>query len=237
MAASLQAAFSALCRDFFPRWRARSSWTVVESPHGQWVDAQGVTHTTRESGYCDHTTRTIFIHRWRNTLECRGTMIHEICHAVTTGAHDKRFCARLRLAAQHARARGDEPLSAQLRAEADAYESGPVDRASPYDRIRDILCANPGATFEHVLTSLAYYCAETAPALLEQYPRLHAVYQRTRRQEITALRAQCTAARAAGVPEGMLTYIEERLGLLEAVTDTPPAPPKHPGPRKTARVG
>ena len=219
MAASLQAAFSALCRDFFPRWRARASWTVVDGPHGQWVDAQGVTHTTTERGYCDRTTRTIFLQGWRNTLECRVTLIHEICHAVTTGAHDKRFCARLRLAAQHARAHGDEPLSAQLLAEAEAYESGPVDRASPYDRIPDILCDHPGATFDHILTTLAYDFAATAPALLEQYPRLHAVYQRTRRQEIAALRYQRKAAHAAGSCRAHRGDIEERLGLLEGVQE------------------
>jgi hypothetical protein len=220
MSAALHATFRALCRDFFPRWRDSASWTIVEGPHGRWVDTQGNTHTTTEQGYCDGMTKTIYVNNgWKDRAECRQLIIHETCHAVTTGSHGTRFCARLRQAAQRASALGDESLSTQLLAEAEAYASGPVDRASPYDRLQDILCDHPGATFDYILTALAYNYAETAPALSARYPRLHTVYQRTQRQEIAVLRAQRKAVRAAGLQGDVLAYIEERLRLLEGAQE------------------
>jgi predicted metal-dependent hydrolase len=108
MSASLDATFRALCRDFFPRWRHSTAWTIVEGPHRQWVDSQGNTHTTTETGYCDSTTKTIFLNYGEHGRQHgRAIIIHEIVHAVTSGAHGKRFCARLRQAAERASDLGD----------------------------------------------------------------------------------------------------------------------------------
>jgi hypothetical protein len=238
MSASLHATFRALCRDFFPRWRDSASWTIMEDSHGSWVDTQGNTQTTTEQGYCDGTTKTIYVNNgWKDRAECRLLIIHEICHAVTSGGHGKRFCTRLRQAAQRASALGDMTLSAQLLEEADGYECGPAFDASPYSCIPEILCDNPGATFDDVLTKLAYDYTETPPALVEWYPHLRSVYHRTRRDEIATLRYQRKTARALGASEGVLTYIEERLRLLEAVSDDPTPATKRPRPRTAAPVG
>src|SRR5262252_3484791 len=157
MSATLDTTFRTLCRDYFPRWRTGTSWSIVEGPHGQWVDAQGDTHTTREHGYCDLPSKTIFInHGWTNSPEYRLIILHELCHAVTSGSHDRRFCTRLRRAAQRASDLGDEPLSTKLREEADAYEHTALALGSPYRRIPDIVRDNPSATFAQVLTYLAY---------------------------------------------------------------------------------
>jgi len=223
MSASLDATFRALCRDFFPRWRDSGAWTIVEGPHGQWVDTQGNTYTTTESGYCARTTKTIFLNYGQHGRQHgRAIIIHEIVHAVTSGAHGKQFCARLRQAAQRASDLGDLTLSAQLREEADAYESTAINLGSPYRRIPKIVCENPGATFEQILTYLANEYGETAPALVARYPRLRTVYQRARRQAITTLRYQRKRLRIHGGVDNMLTYVEERLRLLEAVRDDVP---------------
>jgi hypothetical protein len=220
MGTSLQTTFREICRDFFPRWRTSTGWTIVEGPHGQWVDAQGETHTTREHGYCDLTTKTIFInHGWSRSSEYQLIIIHEICHAVTSGSHDKRFCTPLRHAAQRARDLGDRTLSAKLLEEADAYEHTALALGSPYRRIPEIVRDNPGATFAQVLTYLAYEYSETAPALGARYPRLRAVYDRARRQELTTVRYQLKATRRWNASTALVTSLEERLRSLEAVTD------------------
>jgi hypothetical protein len=214
------------------------AWTVVEGPHGQWVDTQGNTHTTTESGYCDSTTKTIFLNYGQHgRQQGRTIIIHEIVHAVTSGAHGTQFCARLRQAAQRASDLGDMTLSAQWRAEAEAYESPGLSLGSPYRRIPQIVCENPGATFEQILTYLADEYVETAPALVARYPRLHAVYQRARHQEITTLRSQRKRLRIHGGVDHMLTYVEELLRLLEAVPDDPTPPTTRPRSRKAAPVG
>jgi hypothetical protein len=183
------------------------------------VDAQGDTHTTRESGYCDRTTKTIYINVGESASpDGRLIIIHEICHAVTTGDHGTRFCARLRQSAQRAIALGNQPLHAQLLEEADSYEQAPHWHISPSRRIPEILCDNPEATWEQVLTYLADDCLKTVPELVERYPRLRAVYDRTRRQEITTGRYQLKIARHVEGGAHRVSYWEDRLRLLEAVT-------------------
>jgi hypothetical protein len=223
------ALFRAICRDYFPRWRAGRHWRLVEGPHGSWVDAQGQTRTTAEQGYCDRTTNTIYLNRdWSNTYDPRLVLIHETCHAVTSGAHNRRFCARLRHAAERATALGDTALSTQLTDEADAYArvlAAPrrPGTSSIASRITDILCDTPEATFDQVVLFLAEDSAATPAELIEQYPRLRTRYDQIRQEELRTLRHQLTAARCAGIPAHRLRYTEERLRIMEAVsTQTAP---------------
>src|SRR6266446_128510 len=80
--------FRELCQTYFPRWRAATAWCLEESPCAAWINAQGKRQATPERGYCDPSTRRITIHvSPENVLQRQATIIHEICHAITTVGH------------------------------------------------------------------------------------------------------------------------------------------------------
>jgi predicted metal-dependent hydrolase len=89
----LQAELAAICLAYFPRWRQAKAWTLREGPRGQWLDEAGTVRTTSEYGYCDPATRTLWVQS--GAAQRLVTIIHECCHAVTTGRHGPRFRARL----------------------------------------------------------------------------------------------------------------------------------------------
>lgn len=214
--AVLQTAFLAMCRLYFPRWKACATWTIREGARGSWEDAQGQPHTTREFGYCDAATRTI----WITSAQDKATMIHEVCHAVTGAGHGKRFLTRLQTAATQAQLLREPTLAVALRTEVEQYTQSPqVTARTVYGRIEDILCDVPGVTFNQVVESLAYDYAWTPSELLADYPRARAVYETIRHHEIAMLRHQLQVMQAAGVLAAMMTSTTERLRLMESVTE------------------
>jgi hypothetical protein len=131
---STSAVFTETVAKYFPRWRAWKRWRLVI---GVRRGAASV-----GAGYCDATSRTVYVNRTPGSSDFLVTLIHEICHAVASTGHGKAFLVRLRAAADTAEARGDSALAAALRAEADGYESPLAVKpsaASVYGEIRDIV--------------------------------------------------------------------------------------------------
>jgi len=147
-------------------------------------------------------------------------LIHEICHAVTSGGHTRRFCERLRKAAQRAAALGDKTLRALLTQEADAYTellTEPEEwRANViYRRLQHILTNVPSATYDEAMMILASEFVSPVPELLERYPHLPRVHEQYRRSEMAALRARIKNATKAGISPVIVTRLQERLQAFE----------------------
>jgi len=105
-----------MCQTYFPRWRAAPAWCLEESPCAAWIDAPGKRQATPERGYCDPTTRRITIHvSPENVVQRQATIIHEICHAITTVGHGARFRAQMDQAATRALTLGATALAEELR--------------------------------------------------------------------------------------------------------------------------
>jgi hypothetical protein len=54
--------------------------------------------TALTNGYCDEASSTIYLYLLGETIwieQLRGTLLHEMVHAATSGDHDERFCSEL----------------------------------------------------------------------------------------------------------------------------------------------
>jgi hypothetical protein len=187
LSVALHRAFTAICQTYFPRWRAASTWTVRLGPRASWTNTHGQVCTSGELGYCDRAARTI----WITPPVTHRVLIHESCHAVTSGKHNARFCARLRTAAQQAQALGETALATALLEEADGYAAGTPVRASDiYAQVEEMIMWSEEQipSFEAVCDQLCWDYGQ-APADLHAWcPRLQAVYARVRRQEAQQVR-------------------------------------------------
>jgi hypothetical protein len=170
--------FEDICRQYFPRWRTAHLWEVREGPRGQWVDAQGETRYTTEAGWCDRENRVI----WRSRPD-NGTLIHEICHAVRSDYHGKRFLTRLRQAAQQAEKLGDSALATALFKDADDCATGPKPTAPViYCTVEDLIDSRPERSYEEILDYLAEEFGSTPDELSQRYRRLRHVYDKAKRE-------------------------------------------------------
>jgi hypothetical protein len=172
--------FAEICRDYFPRWRNAQHWELRQGSRGQWIGAQGERLYTTEQGYCDPANRIIWLSDTSTV-----TLIHEICHAVTSASHDKRFRTRLRKAAQHAERLGETTLAGALYKEADAYEDETAftpTAAYVYDKVEEVVRGVPEIAFDAVVDFLAGDLSLTAPELCQQYRKLRRVYERAQKE-------------------------------------------------------
>jgi len=172
----LEMTFERVRRDYFPRWRSGAAWTVQEDNCSSW---------TGRDGCCDPQRRTITISALvvgEGEDDLVSTLIHEITHAVTYVNHGKRFCARLRKAAERAGELGEHGVMELLIDEARSISSGemwdlPV-AADIYDIVTDLVERKEGRlTLERLLQGLAAYTALTPDELLSRYRRLPQVYR------------------------------------------------------------
>jgi hypothetical protein len=168
---ALEQLFEQVRRVYFPRWRRGKSWSVrFGTPPGR----------SRDSGYCDSETRTIWIAVDDEKVEL--VIIHEITHAIVPGhGHGVRFQRRMQKAADDAEAQGNAALAAALRHEVAICAASPVHHVSyVYGEIRDH--AWEFADYE----ALLHWLSEENGWLLEEfekhYPRARRVFDQERRR-------------------------------------------------------
>ncbi len=92
---ALRRAFRDVRKIYFPRWDLRGQWTVKKVKHLP-ISAPVIAHT-------NHSLKTIFVNYLpnnKNSLYC--LLIHEICHAITSGQHNKRWEKRMMKSADKA---------------------------------------------------------------------------------------------------------------------------------------
>lgn len=98
----LKNSFEFIRKDFFPRWDKKKNWIVRKVKLSC-------------SGRCNRSKKTIEV--WhipsiQNSLYF--LLIHEICHAVSTDRHGPRWKARMVLASERAKRKGNNQLSKMI---------------------------------------------------------------------------------------------------------------------------
>jgi len=103
----LQRAFRDVRRNFFPRWDPKGQWAVKKVSHLP-ISAPVIAYT-------NHSLKTIFINYLPNNRNnLYSILIHEICHAITSGQHNKRWEKRMMKSADMARKISNMQLSKMI---------------------------------------------------------------------------------------------------------------------------
>jgi hypothetical protein len=103
----LQRAFRDVRRIFFPRWDPKGQWAVKKVRHLP-ISAPVIACT-------NHSLKTIFINYLSNNKNnLYSILIHEICHAITSGQHNKRWEKRMMRSADKARKISNMQLSKMI---------------------------------------------------------------------------------------------------------------------------
>jgi hypothetical protein len=170
MSDRLHDAFAYVRSTFFPLWDKDAEWTareVVDLP----VD-----------GKSDQRKKTIAVHGVADDddhLHC--LLIHEICHAVASTGHGKKWLDRLMKAGDRARLIGRETLAHLVYDEVGRYaRSGrrlKVIAELIYNTIEDLVFYNPSATYEAVIDTVALQFGFYRNELLDKYTRCQEVYE------------------------------------------------------------
>ena len=162
-----EAEFDWVRRVFFPRWKAGAEWKLL---------VQQRTDYGLELGFCESELRCILVSPSlrSNHLAFRLTLVHEVCHAVTSAAHGKKWSRRMLSAAKVAETIGETRLAVDLNKEVESYEKPwRVNAATVYGEIEDAILngANPQAAIRGVAGSIGV----TIEELEKQYSRARKV--------------------------------------------------------------
>ena len=168
--------FESIRREFFPRWDRDKKWSFAEDH----PDCRGY-------GLCDLEGKQIVV-----TPGCPHgqdvTMIHEICHAVASVGHAKKWQNRMEMAAQMAETIGRTELAAEIRSDYTAYSD--PDRCMPtsaifvYTEVEDAVHETHGEVpFEEIVDFVADANGVTSEKLLAKFKRLRKVYDNARRED------------------------------------------------------
>lgn len=169
MSDRLHDAFAYVRSTFFPLWDRDAEWTVSEAGDLP-VD-----------GKSDERKKTIAVHVVADDDdELHFLLIHEICHAVATTGHGKKWLDRLMKAGDRARLLGREPLADLICNEVQRYARSErrlkVIAELIYNTIEDLVFYNPSATYEAVIDTVALQFGFYRDELLDNYTRCQEVY-------------------------------------------------------------
>ncbi|HVO82819.1 MAG TPA: hypothetical protein VMU60_00190 [Syntrophobacteria bacterium] len=169
MADRLHEAFAYVRSTFFPLWDRGAEWSVSEV-----VDLP-------VNGKSDETKKTITVHVVADSddeLYC--LLIHEICHAVASAGHGKKWLDRLVKAGDRARLMGRQALADLIYDEVERYAKAErhlkVIAELVYNTIEDLVFYNPSATYDAVIDTVALQFGFYREELLDKYTRCREVY-------------------------------------------------------------
>ena len=170
MSDRLHDAFAYVRSTFFPLWDKSGEWTVSEV-----VDLP-------VDGKSNERKKTIAVHVVADDDDhLHFLLIHEICHAVASTGHGKKWLDRLIKAGDRARLMGREALADLIYGEVERYarsERRPkVIAELIYNTIEDLVFYNPSATYEAVIDTVALQFGFYRNELLDKYTRCQEVYE------------------------------------------------------------
>lgn len=170
MSDRLHDAFAYVRSIFFPLWDRNAEWTVSEV-----VDLP-------VDGKSDERKKMIAVHVVAdNDDDLHCLLIHEICHAVASTGHGKKWLDRLLKAGDRARRIGRETLAKLVYDEVERYAKSEkrlkVIAELIYNTIEDLVFYNPSATYEAVIDSVALQFGFYRDELLDHYTRCQEVYE------------------------------------------------------------
>ena len=133
---------------FFPRWDKEGLWRVSSNlPE----DRKGCFSL---AGYCD--TDNKIIHVMTDSEGYSLTLVHEICHAVTTQSHEKKWFQRMMKANVVADQLGNNQLATEIREDADMFAEDSQKKADDIEsRFYDAAFESPDLDFESILRGVA----------------------------------------------------------------------------------
>ena len=169
MSDRLHDAFAYVRSTFFSLWDRGAEWSVCE------VGDLPV------NGKSDERKKTITVHVVAdNDDELQRLLIHEICHAVASTGHGKKWLDRLIRAGDRARIIGREALADLIYNEVERYAKSErrlkVIAELIYNTIEDLVFYNPSATYEAVIDTVALQFGFYRDELLDKYTRCQEVY-------------------------------------------------------------
>ena len=148
---------------FFPRWDREGLWKVSSNPP---EDRKGCFSL---AGYCDPDNK--IIHVMTDSEGYSLTLVHEICHAVTTQSHEKKWFQRMMKANVVADQLGNNQLATEIREDADMFAAAPrLSAAEVESRFCDAVIDAPGLDFENIVQGVATENGITSEELLQRWP-------------------------------------------------------------------
>ena len=170
MSDRLHDAFAYVRSTFFPLWDKSAEWTVSEV-----VDLP-------VDGKSNERKKTIAVHVVADDDDhLHFLLIHEICHAVASTGHGKKWLDRLIKAGDRARLMGREALADLIYGEVERYarsERRPkVIAELIYNTVEDLVFYNPSATYEAVIDTVALQFGFYRDELLDKCTRCQEVYE------------------------------------------------------------
>ena len=148
---------------FFPRWDREGLWKVSSNPPEDRKGCFGL------KGYCD--TDNKIIHVMTDSEGYSLTLVHEICHAVTTQSHDKKWCRRMMKATAVANQLGNHQLAVMIKEEVDGYAKGLRfgGAAEVESRFHDAVFDAPSLDFESIVRGVASEHGITSEHLMRRW--------------------------------------------------------------------
>jgi hypothetical protein len=167
---NLAAVFADLKRTYFPVWDKANRWRVRVSSGLPDIFA---------SAECNYARKTIYIvpEGFQSVDKLRGTLVHEICHAIypDRGHMSKLFQRILLRVAEQAQHLDQQTLADDLRRQARGCQSKPLTRIS-FRRVlldvEELLNLDPSAPLYVIIGTIAEDWAREPDELLKQYPTL-----------------------------------------------------------------
>jgi len=149
---------------FFPRWDREDLWKVSSKLPEDRKSCVGL------MGYCN--TDNKIIHVMTDSEGYSLTLVHEICHAVTTQSHDKKWCRRMMKATAVANQLGNHQLAVMIKEEVDGYAKGLRfgGAAEVESRFHDAVFDAPSLDFESIVRGVASELALSSEQLLKKWP-------------------------------------------------------------------
>ena len=163
----LQVAFDYVCKTFFPRWDRGKHWKI-----------QNVYSLPCE-GQCEPESKTISLKSVHdNDDELHFIIIHEICHAWSTG-HSKKWRNRMQKAEVKAKKIGRHKLSRMLKKEIELYASSTKIRASHvYNSIEDAVFDSLEPSYKKIIGWVAKEYGWYSEELEKYHKRCKEVYEK-----------------------------------------------------------
>lgn len=159
-------------REVFPKWDQQGEWWMRLSSVGA------------EHGRCYPDKKLITI-AWvlDGKDERDALMIHEICHAVTSGSHGEPWLRRMEKAAAHAQALDRRQLAELLETQITEYrEAGPSSVNEVYSELSDAVFDAPHVSYSDFRKHFAYQYAMSIAEFDEYFPRAIKVYLQAKHQ-------------------------------------------------------
>ena len=149
---------------FFPRWDREGLWKASSNPP---EDGKGCFSL---AGYCDPDNK--IIHVMTDSEGYSLTLVHEICHAVTTQSHEKKWFQCMMKANVVADQLGNNQLATEIREDADMFAEDSRKKADDIEsRFYDAAFESPDLDFESILRGVASSdYGITSEELLRRWP-------------------------------------------------------------------